>query len=57
MLKCRSSPPMLPGGTKDQGYAVVGTTVESAAFLRRQLDEPGFFTEKPLYSFRKIPAP
>ena len=48
---------MLPGGTKDQGYAVVGTTVESAAFLRRQLDEPGFFTEKPLYSFRKIPAP
>ena len=48
--------PLLPGGSKNDGYILTGTTADSKAFLRAQLADPTFFAENPLYSFRKLPA-
>lgn len=48
--------PLLPGGSKNDGYVLTGTTADSEAFLRAQLADPTFFAEKPLYSFRKLPG-
>ena len=48
--------PFLPGGSKNDGYVLTGTTADSEAFLRAQLADPEFFDAEPLHSFRKIPA-
>jgi hypothetical protein len=48
--------PLLPGGSKNDGYVLTGTTADAEAFLRAQLADPGFFEEQPLYSFRKLPG-
>ena len=48
--------PLLPGGSKNDGYVLTGTTADSEAFLRAQLADPEFFDEEPLYSFRKLPG-
>jgi len=47
---------LLPGGSQNDGYLLTGTTEEAEAFVRAQLDDPGFFNEKPVYSFRKLPG-
>lgn len=47
---------LLPGGSANDGYVLAGTTADAEAFVRAQLADPGFFDEKPLYSFRKLPA-
>ena len=48
--------PLLPGGSRSEGFLLVGTTADAEAFVRAQLADPGFFAEKPLYSFRKLPG-
>ena len=48
--------PLLAGGSKDEGFVLTGTAEESTAFLRAHLGERRFFSAKPLYSFRKLPA-
>lgn len=48
--------PLLAGGSKDEGFVLTGTAAESEAFLRTHLAERRFFSAKPLYSFRKLPA-
>ncbi|NCA81597.1 MAG: hypothetical protein EOM72_02455 [Opitutae bacterium] len=52
----KSHPPLLPGGSPNDGYVLTGTTADSEAFARAQLADPEFFDEKPLYSFQKPPA-
>ena len=48
--------PLLPGGSKNDGYVLTGATPDSEAFLRAQLADPEFFDEMPLYSFQKLPV-
>lgn len=49
--------PLLPDGSKNNGYILAGSTADAEAFLRAQLPDPKFFDPKPLFSFRKLPAP
>lgn len=52
----QSQAPLLPEGSTSDGFVLVGTTADAEAFVRAQLADPEFFAEKPLYSFRKLPA-
>ncbi|MDD2239481.1 MAG: hypothetical protein PHO14_03610 [Kiritimatiellae bacterium] len=45
---------LLPGGSQSNGYLLTGTTIDAEAFVRSQLDDPAFFSAKPVYSFRKL---
>lgn len=49
--------PLLPDGSRNNGYILAGSTADAEAFLRAQLPDPKFFDPKPLFSFRKLPAP
>lgn len=52
----KSQAPLLPGGSKNDGYVLTGSTADSEAFLRAQFADPEFFDTEPLYIFRKLPA-
>lgn len=49
--------PLLPDGSRNNGYILAGTTADNEAFLRAQLPDPDFFDRKPLFTLRRLPAP
>ena len=49
--------PLLPDGSRNNGYILAGTTADAEAFLRAQLPDPKFFDTKPLFTLRKLPDP
>ena len=48
---------LLPDSSRENGFVLLPATDDLEAFVRAQLAKPGFFGEKPFFSFRKLPAP
>jgi hypothetical protein len=53
----KAAMPLLPDGSRNNGYILAGTTADNEAFLRAQLPDPDFFDRKPLFTLRRLPAP
>lgn len=45
-----------PGGSETDGFVLCAPAAEMEVFLRRELTDPEFFKEPPLYTFQRISA-